>query len=451
MIAKNDFVFHASMLQLWHIERKREQAMKRKALSILSTLAIALVLVALSGIVAMADETTKTCPECGSQNTESYVWGSNKIDANLHENIYQFKCNSCGHWWQTKGTEAHDWDYNGITGYKKYNSSNHYVVKEYRCSACGQTENRDVLEKHIIGNIIEECKYYSADSHKKYETGKCIQCDAQASIYVATKKHNWVQIQTEKGEDYAYDYSTTGKHIRYSYWQCNDCEKVKTKSSTRDHVIGRDKVCTKCKYPTTSQTLVEGKYAYKSGRPYLKIVVKEAGYITITQKGDVRLELLKGDKTTYCDYYKTRVPVKKGTYYLRNCKRTSNENFKVKYTFKKMPPNQDNTTMKKAYKLKPGKAVTAVQFFKDKDWYFRYYKITLTKSSYISLLKPYGGAIDIYDANGKWYAEDRHKKGDKYVSTKKLKKGTYYIELWLDKDTGSEAGDVVKLQWNYEK
>ena len=200
-------------------------------------------------------------------------------------------------------------------------------------------------------------------------------------------------------------------------------------------------------------TLSQGKWAGASGlyeKPaYFKIIVPSSGVIKVETKMISKYEnyietkftnskkksLAQGMGTV--SYY----GINKGTYYI---KVDTNFVYKIRYTFESAA-DKKNTTKKKAVSLKQKK--TEKGFFVLKEKKSRWYKMTLKKTQTVKLTfnastNKNGFSYAVKDSKEKQIASNSLPAGKKQFK-KKLKAGTYYLEISPKGATGSYS-----INWN---
>lgn len=269
-------------------------------------------------------------------------------------------------------------------------------------------------------------------------------------------------------DDYPeYKYVNSKQHSQNIQCYCGNCGAEWIEETLMNHTLPG--ACEQCKFPTSSKTLKSGSYTYRSKRPWLKIEIEKSGYIVVNIRSDKGefFTLYNADKDPYESraeiYDGQRIPVKKGTYYLRanSDGKHSVGNYSVKYTFK-TAANKKNYTKEDAVLLEDDTAVTAIIHSSSapKTWE-RWYKIKLTKDSKIRLyIRGYGRdpLVLLYDKKGneaytEWKGVSSYGQ-ESYDSQNKLKKGTYYIcisDYWADGNRKETTGDVFNLKWKYKK
>ena len=134
--------------------------------------------------------------------------------------------------------------------------------------------------------------------------------------------------------------------------------------------------------------------------------------------------------------------VKKGTYYV---KVDTDAAYKIRYTFE-TAADKKNTTKKKAVSLKQKKTVKGLFVINEKK--SRWYKVKLKKTQTLKLTlnastDKYGFWYQITDSKGKKIVSNQELPRGKKQFKKKLKAGTYYLEIAPTGATGSYS-----VKWN---
>lgn len=200
-------------------------------------------------------------------------------------------------------------------------------------------------------------------------------------------------------------------------------------------------------------TLSSGKWISTSG------IYDQPAYfkIKVPSSGCVKLELKKLDgpseyiTTTFTNSKKKYMTseidpgvylygVNKGTYYV---KVETDNTYKIRYTFENIK-DKKNTTKKKAVSLQQKKMEKG--FFALKEEKNRWYKLTLKKAQTLNLTfnantDEYGFSYAITDSDGKRI--DYNEFSGKKQFKKKLKAGTYYLEISPSISSGS-----FSIKWN---
>lgn len=168
----------------------------------------------------------------------------------------------------------------------------------------------------------------------------------------------------------------------------------------------------------------------------IKVLGGSSKYIETTFTNSKKKNLMDEEVDPGVYYY----GVNKGTYYI---KVNTDKAYKIRYTFESIK-DKKNTTKKKASSLKQKK--TEKGFFICKDKKSRWYKLTLKKAQTVKLTlgantDEYGFSYAITDSKGKGidYNDFKGKKQFK----KKLKAGTYYLEISPSISSGS-----FSIKWN---
>ena len=243
-----------------------------------------------------------------------------------------------------------------------------------------------------------------------------------------------------------------------------------TEKKNEAHSLNQYNNCTQCHtFIPKSVTLKPNNKAYLNSLSWAKIKVKKKGYLRICIYGSHidsdSWSLYNKNKLPYDDAINMEpnmcVPVKKGTYYLK-----VNGDYGIKYTFtKKTVKNNDKRS--KAISLKKNKAFVALTYPpKNKKIWTGYYKVKLSKKQFLRLLvgerttiPGVGGfsfEINIYNSKGKripWesYFGTTDDKNNMIITSEKLKKGTYCIELKRYYGTAATRlrylGSVIALKW----
>lgn len=206
-------------------------------------------------------------------------------------------------------------------------------------------------------------------------------------------------------------------------------------------------------------TLSKGKWVSTSGigekgdPAYFKIKAPSSGCVKLEIKKNgkneeyIETEFTNSKKKKLADeidqkgitaYY----GVAKGTYYV---KVDTDAAYKIRYTFENVS-DKKNTTKKKAVSLKQKKTVKGLFVINEKK--SRWYKMTLKKTQTLKLTlnastDKYGFWYQITDSKGKKIASNQDLPGGKKQFKKKLKAGTYYLEIAPTGATGSYS-----VKWN---
>lgn len=209
-----------------------------------------------------------------------------------------------------------------------------------------------------------------------------------------------------------------------------------------------------------TKSIKEGKWTHVTSKSnYYKVVVKSEGYITLSAKntkgGVAYFDFLNSKKkffsdpqTVYSDYGNVssiKVPVSKGTYYIRL---QADDYFDlggyayVKYKFTPIK-QKTNYCTGRALTLKPG---AYKKIYQTPDYSFdRYFKIKLTTAKRITVFSK--SEAEIFDVEGEQVdTTQATTTANLYkYKTKKLKAGTYYIAVqynYLYDITG-----IYKVKW----
>ncbi len=205
-----------------------------------------------------------------------------------------------------------------------------------------------------------------------------------------------------------------------------------------------------------TKSIKEGKWVQVSSRSnYYKVVVKGEGYITLYAKNDKKgtayFDLLNSKKKFFsdpCTVYSTngktdsiKVPVSKGTYYIRLNDTFFGGKAYVKYTFTSIK-QPENYCIDNAIVLKSGKYK---KIYQSPDYsYDRYFKIKLNTAKKITVTSL--SEAEIYDDEGDTVSttDDFDNYNRRIYKTKKLKAGTYYIRVQYS--YYDETG-IYKVKW----
>ncbi len=250
-------------------------------------------------------------------------------------------------------------------------------------------------------------------------------------------------------------YSTSSQHKTTTTYECETCGATKTSTKKQDHT---DKgYCSKCTFPTSSKTMEDGKYVYRSGRPWLKIEVPKDGYIKTDMRYDndylVEISLYNENKELYDGFegmsFGRYIPVRKGTYYLRA--KFKGSNYSVKYTFTAVK-NKKNTSIDSAADLEENKYVYGTMYLdQSKNTWTRYHKIKLDEKAKIRIAtsEMYSETkVTLCDKSGKAIACSKKNYDYDLLSKNTLSKGTYYIKVQYEGDSkGYTTGAIYKLKW----
>lgn len=397
----------------------------------------------------------------------------------------------------------HNWvyDYQDI---EETTGDRHVYINHYYCTECSETKDEKEYEKHQWIESSREINPYSKDQHKITTYYECPTCNAQKNE-VSYEKHSWT-------EDYHYQIEhSDSQHILRTKYYCSNCDETKTedkyvnhrwhvynknnyrsvsdkihtfkesiecldcgkyldKQKSESHHFDQYHICKECGAVVAGNTILlsPGRWVSANQKTWLRINVAKTGYLTFNTtggEGDTGsspwLNLYNSSKAVYLDLFLGDggcVPVKKGTYYVR-----LEWSGRIKYSFTK-DPSKKNYSKKKAVKLKKNKrAVTVIYASGKKKTWKRYYKIKLTKKQYLHLKitvnhtpSEIGGIYcDLvttsknkgvpmeseYDKNGKSCG---------LISSKKLKKGTYYVCLernWTSASRPRSTGTFFSLSW----
>ena len=208
-----------------------------------------------------------------------------------------------------------------------------------------------------------------------------------------------------------------------------------------------------------TKSIKEGKWVnIKSTSNYYKVVVDGEGYITLSAKntkgGIAFFDFLNSRKKFFSDpetVYSTngkvdsiKVPVSKGTYYIRLNSDEYNDKdgyAYAKYTF--TPIKQaTNYCMGKALTLK---ASTYKKIYQTPNYSFdRYFKIKVTTAKRVTIYSK--SEVDVYDTEGNRIetTDDFTNSGLRKYKTKKLKAGTYYLAVQF---TYYDVPSIYKVKW----
>lgn len=200
-------------------------------------------------------------------------------------------------------------------------------------------------------------------------------------------------------------------------------------------------------------TLSKGKWVGASGlyeKPaYFKIIVPSSGCIKVETKTISKYE--DGISTKFTNSKKKSLAqgmgtvsyygINRGTYYV---KVDTNAVYKIRYTFESAA-DKKNTTKKKAVSLKQKKTEKGLFILKEKK--SRLYKMTLKKTQTVKLTfnastNKNGFSYAIKDSKGKQMASNSLPVGKKQFK-KKLKAGTYYLEIFPSSSSG-----CYSIKWN---
>lgn len=206
-------------------------------------------------------------------------------------------------------------------------------------------------------------------------------------------------------------------------------------------------------------TLSKGKWVNTSGiggfslngKPaYFKIKVPSSGCVKVEVKqldgaddNFIETELTNSKKKGLSDETDDAVSyygVNKGTYYV---KVDTDRTYKIRYTFKSVK-NKKNTSKKKAVSLKKKKTVKGLFLIKQNKSHW--YKLTLKKAQTLKLTfnadtDKYGFSYTIRDSEGNPIATNDF--SGKKQFKKKLKAGTYYLDIYQIISSGSYS-----VKWN---
>lgn len=399
----------------------------------------------------------------------------------------------------------HNWvyDYQDI---EETTGDRHVYINHYYCTECSETKDEKEYEKHGWMESGRDINRYSKDQHKITTYYECPTCNAQKNE-VSYEKHSWIEeehngieysdsqhiLRTEyycsdcyesKTEDRyvnhqwhvynKYDYrSVSDKYHTYKEpLKCLDCGKYLENQKSESHHFDQYHNCKDCYAVVAGNTILlsPGRWVSANKKTWLRINVDKTGYLTIDTSRDVsfftEFRLYNRAKTAYIDSYlgDSCIPVKKGTYYIR-----LGLNGKIKYSFTK-DPSKKNYTKKKAVKLKKNKrAVTVIYASGKKKTWKRYYKIKLKKKQFLRLKitencipsekSVEGGMTTFYfdlvttSKNKMVSMETEYDKNGQpcgYISSKKLKKGTYYVCLkrdWTSASRPRSTGTFFSLSW----
>lgn len=196
----------------------------------------------------------------------------------------------------------------------------------------------------------------------------------------------------------------------------------------------------------------------KSTSNYYKVVVPGEGYVTLSAKntkgGIAYFDFLNSKKQFFSDpetVYSTngkvdniKVPVSKGTYYIR----LNDDSYfglaghaYAKYTFTSIKQGT-NYCMAKALTLKSGSYKKIYQT--PKYSFDRFFKIKLTTARKITVKSK--SEVEIYDIEGNEISntDDFDNNNMRIYKTKKLKAGTYYLQVqYMYYDVTS----IYKVKW----
>lgn len=353
-----------------------------------------------------------------------------------------------------------DWSIDSVATCDESGSMSRY------CTECNQYEYKSTpaTGKHTWRLSDTSYNDYSKTQHKVtsyYECSQCYESKSDSKL----QNHSW-----NYGEKYSFTKKSASQHTYQQMLECKNCYHWHDRTVTESHHFNKYGECNECDYvKAKNTTLKAGKNAYVNEKSWIKIKVKKKGYLVVNVRegkgskhgyGSQGWGFYNSNKKVFLDhnynYGKGCVPVNKGTYYIRTSGKAS-----VKYTFKK-DPSKKNYTQGKAQKLKRKKAVTGVIYpsASKKSW-IRYYKVSLTKKQFLrySFTKNISNVTSyitsIRDSKGNWYSTEpiRNSNGDstnKWTSSEKLKKGTYYIvveEGYTSASRKRNAGTVFTLKW----
>lgn len=402
----------------------------------------------------------------------------------------------------------HNWvyDYQDI---EETTGDRHVYINHYYCTECSETKDEKEYEKHQWIESSREINPYSKDQHKITTYYECPTCNAQKNE-VSYENHSWIKYYDHYVEYsdsqhilstgyYCYDcdeskteekyvnhrwkvsykndyHSVSDKlHTYIEHLDCLDCNKSLDKQKRESHHFDQYHDCKECDAVVAGNTILlsPGRWVSANQKTWLRINVAKAGYLTIDTMDKYMGEfspswdLYNGGKTLYTDSKERHdhncVPVKKGTYFVRL--RSSG---KIKYSFTK-DPSKKNYSKKKAIKLKKNKrAVTVIYASGKKKTWKRYYKIKLTKKQFLHLkitenytpseqsgagLHHFSSDLVTTAKNKEVPMETEYDKNGQpcgYISSKKLKKGTYYVCLernWTSASRPRSTGTFFSLSW----
>ncbi len=337
---------------------------------------------------------------------------------------------------------------------EKYDQDQHVEIDRISCQNCGYEVFERILTRHMWEDDDNDMPSYYSETQHAYVTNFGCDC-GETKSYAVYEDHAWYldDVMT------SYKYKTYDQHEKILLYACDKCESIRYETVVEGH-NGKG-YCEDCTYPTKDRVLKEGKYTYRSGRPWLEIHVEEKGYITINLRSRTKAQafsLYNGQKEIFKDSKisdGTRIPVKKGTYYIRI--KDGSENYSVKYSFHK-PITNDNTSKAKATSLGTERTATRAIYSTDKtSKWARWFKIKVKDRHRINLyLNTYQTSpkLKVYDKNGNpvpiHLVKTMSSVQDKYATDEKLQAGTYYIcvkENWSDKAKKRTTGSVFKLEW----
>lgn len=285
----------------------------------------------------------------------------------------------------------------------------------------------------------------------------CFEATANAGVIVAfsdkpdlKSQEDFISVGQVSSEKEIIDGYAAKAGTYYMYALIGDgAEKatLKIKAYATTAAVGNAGTLSNGKWVTTSgiSSIFGGKPAYfKIKAPSsgcVKLEIKKLGglseYIdTAFTNSKKKIMIDQMDPGVY--YY----GVNKGTYYV---KVDTDNAYKIRYTFENIK-DKKNITKKKAVSLKQKKTEKGFFFCKDKK--SRWYKLTLKKTQTVKLTvsantDEYGFSYEITDSKGNGIDYNNLTGSGKKQFKKKLKAGTYYLEISPPDSSGS-----FSIKWN---
>ena len=354
----------------------------------------------------------------------------------------------------------HQWDTHDDT--VNYSNTQHKIITYYYCYNCGESKEESSLVNHTWKYSHTSNDDYSKTQHKVSNYYYCTVCDAER-IDTKYQNHSW--YDTSK---HSYKKKSETQHTYHQSLSCKTCYHWHEQTGTENHKYNRYNECKGCYHVKAKNiTLSAGKAVCVNDKSWVRINVKKKGFLAITVNKGKDSEnpwdgwyFCNSKKQVFTDqkynYGASWVPVKKGTYYIRP--RGSEI---IKYTWKK-DPSKKNYTKGKSAKLKKKKAVMGAIYPSDsKKTFTRYYKVKLTKKQFLRFTYTENGhdwritLPHIIDSKGRWYnieniPDSRGNYTQRWTSSEKLKKGTYYIVVeprYTSASKKRSAGMVFSIKW----
>ena len=256
-----------------------------------------------------------------------------------------------------------------------------------------------------------------------------------------------------------FQYVSVTSHIRYKHIACSDCGETSIIEEEEPHDEFDYGACGSCAYPNHNRVVKPNTWYCVGGRPWLKVVVRKKGYLTIKLQGEGGLYLYNKSKKRYTGFGDALedmwgVPVTKGTYYLRPYHDFGN-NQKLKYTFH-TNPDKTNFSYKKSVLVKKNKRKIIAFYSSDKEkkW-TKWYKFNVTKPKKIYIWENQTPCM-ITDSKGNDIYLKKVSDSNsciKYVSRKRLKKGTYHLFFfasWNSAQKKKTTGYMNMFRWDYK-